>query len=311
MVLLIIGEATKKYAEEIKRIDTDMDVRLWPETGPREDIQYALAWQPPAGELARLPNLKLIISVGAGIDHIIRDPDLPPVPLVRFVDPDLTRRMSDYVLLHTLYHTRRMCEVMAAQRQADWRYLPEPDAADLRVGIMGLGELGLAAARQLLRIGYRLNGWSRSVKTVTSIMTFAGDDELPAFLGQTDILVSLLPLTDATKGIINLKLLRQLAQDGPLPGPVLINAGRGGLQVEADILQALDSGALYAASLDVFETEPLPQTSPLWRHPHVVVTPHNAAESSAKATANYTLRQIRAYERGEQLDNLVNMQRGY
>lgn len=311
MALLIIGEGTDKYVGTIRALDKSLDVRQWPDIGTAQDIRYVLAWQPPHGELAKLPNLELIISVGAGIDHIVSDPHLPQVPLVRFVDDDLTRRMSNYILLHTLFHHRRMCGLLEAQRSSKWVYLSEPDAGELRVGIMGLGELGCAAAKALLAVGYRLNGWSRSAKTIESVKTFAGDAGLKPFLSQTDILVCLLPLTSSTKGIINKNLLSGLAGDGKLPGPVLINAGRGGLQIEADILDALNSGVLYAATLDVFESEPLPPASPLWSHSHVVVTPHNAAESTPNATARYTLRQIQSHSRGEPLVNLVDISRGY
>ncbi len=316
MALLVVGEGTQKYPGAIAQLDTailgtTLDVRQWPDCGALDDIRYVLAWQPPPGLLADLPNLELIISSGAGIDHLLSDPDLPQIPLVRFVDPDLTKRMCDYVMLHTLFHHRRMCEFGEAQRRAQWVHLPEPDASQLRVGIMGLGELGCAAASALSQIGYRLNGWSRTAKSITGVATFAGFDGLAPFLAQTDILVCLLPLTANTRGILNKKLLNGLAQDGPLPGPALINAGRGALQIEADILKALNGGVLYAASLDVFEYEPLPVSSPFWSHPRVVVTPHSAAESTANATAHYTLRQIKAHMRGEPLANLVDIARGY
>jgi len=253
--------------------------------------------------------------VGAGVDALMQDPTLPPaVPLVRFVDPDLTGRMASYIALHVLYHHRRMSEFRELQVRAIWNYLPEPAAHEVRVGLMGLGVLGSAAASVLRPFGYRLLGWSRTPKALDGVVCFSGTPELDAFLAETDILAVLLPLTTETRGILRRDLLARLSRTGRsrlLPGPVLINAGRGGLQIDADIVAALQAGELHAASLDVFETEPLPPASPLWRHPRVVVTPHNAAESAPSAIARYALQQMRAHQSGAALDNLVDRSRGY
>jgi glyoxylate/hydroxypyruvate reductase A len=253
--------------------------------------------------------------VGAGVDALMQDPTLPAaVPLVRFVDPDLTGRMAEYIALHVLYHHRRMSEFRELQARGIWNYLPEPAAREVRVGLMGLGVLGSAAAGVLKPFGYRLRGWSRTLKALDGVACFNGAAELDAFLAETDVLAVLLPLTAETRGVLNRGLLARLSRMGRsrlLPGPVLINAGRGGLQIDADIVAALQAGELYAASLDVFETEPLPPASPLWRHPRVVVTPHNAAESAPSAIARYALRQMLAHRSGGALENLVDRSRGY
>lgn len=311
MSLLIIGDRMKGFADEISRQRPAYPLRLWPDVGAPEDVHYVLAWQPEPGALAKLPNLKLILSVGAGVDHLLRDKLLPDVPIVRFVDPDLTTRMSEYIVLQVLTHHRRMTEFREAQARGIWNDLLEPAAADLRVGIMGLGELGRAALAALMPFGYQLSGWSRTAKTIDGVTTFAGSDGFDDFLHQADIVICLLPLTPETNGIINGALIDKLPKDGKLPGPVIINAGRGRLQVEADMIAALKDGRLYAASLDVFENEPLPQASPFWSHPRVVVTPHIAAVSSPGAVATYALNQIDAFEKGEPLANLVDRQRGY
>ena len=287
------------------------DLRTWPDAGDPADVRYVLAWHPPHGEIRKFSNLEVIFSVGAGVDHLLSDPDLPDVPIVRFVDPNLTQRMIEYVVLQTLFHHRRMPEYLEQQRASRWQELLEPAAGDVRVGIMGFGVLGQAAGAALARLGYDVAGWSRSPKTVAGMMTYAGNDGLSALLARTDILVVLLPLTADTRGIINASLLKQLAHDGQLPGPALINAGRGGLQIEADILAALDASHIHGASLDVFETEPLPVESPLWRHPRIVITPHTAAVSDNEAMANYVLGQLAGYERGEALENIVKVDRGY
>jgi glyoxylate/hydroxypyruvate reductase A len=176
---------------------------------------------------------------------------------------------------------------------------------------MGLGVLGADAARKLKVMGFDVAGWSRSPKNLDGIVTFSGDDGLASFLARTDILVSLLPLTAETRGILNEALFAKLARDGRLGGPILVNAGRGGLQGEADIIASLDDGTLKAATLDVFETEPLPADSPLWTHPAVTVTPHNAAASEANAISAYIAEQIRRFESGEPLENVVKRDLGY
>jgi len=315
MALLIASNSrADEFARHVRALAPDLDVRVAPAVGRREDIDYVLAWWPPPGLLKSLPNLRLVVSVGAGVDHLLADPELPAVPIVRFVDPDLTGRMVEYVCLHVLYHHRRMSEFRELQARKVWKYLPEPAAHEVRVGLMGLGVLGAAAARALRSFGYQVRGWSRSQKRVDGVACFAGNETLEDFLADTDILVVLLPLTAETRGMLDRRLLARLSRRGRderLPGPVLINAGRGGLQVDADILGALEAGELYAASLDVFETEPLPHSSPLWSHPRVVVTPHNAAESAPSAIARYALAQMAAHARGAPLEHLVDPRRGY
>lgn len=316
MALLIIGSdrAPQFHAEVVKRAPSD-DVRLWPDVGSVDDIRAALAWGPEPGELAKLPNLKLIVSVGAGVDHLFRDPELPEqATIVRYVDPDLTGRMTEYVVLQTLTHTRRMLEFRDLQSASHWRYLPEPAAHEIRVGIMGLGVLGQDAARALRAIGFQVRGWSRSPKQVDGVATFAGQAQLDAFLAETDVLVSLLPLTPDTRHILNADVFAKLSTHGRserLPGPVLINAGRGGLQNEADILDALKGKTLYGASLDVFETEPLPKSSPFWQHPRVVITPHNAAESATESIVGYFLKTVADLDVGRSLENIVDRGQQY
>lgn len=315
MALLIIGsDRAEDFYNMTRGLVPERDVRLWPDVGDAGDIRYALAWQPPEGELARCPNLELVVSVGAGVDHLFRDPDLPAVPIVRYVDPDLTTRMVQYVVLMTLFHVRRMTEHLVQQRERRWEYRPEPMPGEVRVGIMGLGVLGQSAAAALKSLGYQVRGWTRSPKSVAGVTCFAGKEGLAPFLAETDVLVVLLPLTSDTRHVIDRGLLSKLSTSGRhhrLPGPVLINAGRGGLQVETDILAALDDGTLYAASLDVFETEPLPADSPLWQHPRIVITPHNAAESASESIARYFIRQIKRLEAGEPLENVVDPTVGY
>jgi glyoxylate/hydroxypyruvate reductase A len=278
----------------------------------RASVRYGLSWRHPPGVFVGLPNLQAIFSLGAGVDHVLVDPRLPDVPVVRVIDPDLTTRMSEWVVMQVLLHHRQFRRYDRQQAERIWEEDEnQPAARDVRVGLLGLGELGRDAARKLQAIGFDVAGWTRSPRTVPGLATHHGPAGLDALLARTDILVSLLPLTSETRGILNSGLIAKLARDGRLGGPFLINAGRGGSQVEADIVAALNSGALKGASLDVFEIEPLPSASPLWRHPNVFLSPHNSAISTPVAVARYIADQILAHGRGEPLRNVVDRARGY
>jgi glyoxylate/hydroxypyruvate reductase len=282
------------------------------ESFDRNSIHYALSWRHPPGALKDLSNLRVILSLGAGVDHLFSDHSLPDRPIVRVVDPDLTNRMSEWVVMHALVHLRQLRRYERQQREGVWEDDDsQPKASDVQIGVLGLGVMGKDAVAKLKALGFKVAGWSASPKSLPNVTCFSGADGLTRMLAQTAMLVVLLPLTEATRGIINSSLLSQLKHDGPLGGPILINAGRGGLQVEADILAALDSGALKGASLDVFEREPLPEDSRMWSHPALYVSPHNAAISSPEAIAALVARQIEAYERGEPLSHLVQRERGY
>ena len=288
-----------------------VDVRIWPDAiGDPKDITVACVWRAPHGLLATLPNLRLIVNLGAGADFLLADPSLPNVPIVRAADPDLSMRVTEYVVLHTLRYHRRQPLYDAQQRARVWKEHLQPAASEVNVGVMGLGVIGAEAARVLARIGFSVAGWSASAKSIDGVDTFHGVAGLDPFLARTEILVCLLPLTDATRGILNRGTLRKLRRDGAAGGAYLINAARGALQVDADILAALEEGSLAGATLDVFASEPLPAASPLWRHPKVTITPHNAAASDPSLVAN-VLRQIERFEQGLPLEHVVDRARGY
>src|SRR5665213_2214426 len=287
--------------------------RVWLLPDPACDpggIRYAAVWKPARGELAAFPNLRVIFNLGAGVDALMADAILPKVPLVRVSVGDLTGRMTEYVVLHVLMHHRQEPYLRASQRERRWAPKAQWPAAAVSVGIMGLGMLGAKAASALLHLGFRVSGWSRSPKQIDGIECFHGKPQLDAFLRRTDILVCLLPLTPDTTRILNRGLFATLNRDGPLGAPVVINAGRGGLQNEADILQCLDDGTLGGASLDVFAEEPLPSDSPFWTHSKVVLTPHNAADTDPDEISKYVARQIERFEAGGALENTVDRKRG-
>lgn len=312
LLVALSGWNVGQWVERLQKKMPGREIVALGEPFDRRAVHYAVSWKHPAGALAGLPNLSAIFSLGAGVDHIFNDDRLPDVPIYRVVDPDLTNRMSEYVVMHCLMLLRQTRRYDAQQPLKSWdddRF--QPAARDVRVGIMGMGELGQDAAYKLKMMGFDVAGWSRTPKTIDGITSYAGEAGLQEFLARTDILVVLLPLTPQTRGIINERLLRGLAQDGRLGKPALINAGRGGLQIETDILKVLDEGVLGHAVLDVFETEPLPQDSRLWLHPRVTVTPHNAAMSDPDAIGALVARQIAKLEAGQEPDYKVDRARAY
>jgi len=275
------------------------------------EVHYAAVWKPVPGDLGSFPNLRAIFNLGAGVDALMADKSLPAVPLVRVAVPDLTNRMTEYVVLHVLMHHRQELYLRDSQRVKRWAPLYQWPASAVTVGMMGLGTLGADAADVLRRLGFRVAGWSRSPRVIDGVECFHGTDGMDAFLRKTDILVSLLPLTPDTHGILNRDVFAKLNRTSPLGAPVLINAGRGGLQNEADILACLDDGTLGAVSLDVFVQEPQPNDSRFWTHPKVVLTPHNAADTDAEAISAYVAEQIARFEAGGALENVVDRVRGY
>jgi glyoxylate/hydroxypyruvate reductase A len=316
LALLVHGGTENWSAERWKRRFDDVcrDRRVLQRTDAVLDpaaVHYAAVWKPKPGELAAFPNLRVIFNLGAGVDALMADASLPNVPLVRVVVGDLTARMTEYVVLHALMHHRQELYLRNSQNEQRWAPKSQWPASAVAVGILGLGALGSDAAQVLKRIGFRVSGWSRSPRQIDGVDCFHGEAQLEAFLQRTDILVCLLPLTPDTRHILNRGMFAQLNRSSPMGAPVLINAGRGGLQNEADILQCLDDGTLSAASLDVFATEPLPKESPFWTHPKVVLTPHNAADTDPDEISKYVTRQIERFEAGGALENVVDRKRGY
>jgi glyoxylate/hydroxypyruvate reductase A len=300
-------DSAARWREQLTRLMPEHAMRVWPDIGDPAEIDYALVWRPEPGLLAALPNLKLILSLGAGVDHILADPLLPRhVPIVRLVDPCLSEAMSEYVALQVLRLHRLDLDYRAQQQARIWRELEQKNAADRPVGILGFGEIGRAAGRRLRALGFPVAGWSRRARTVAGFTTFAGRDGLERLLARTEILVCLLPLTAATEGILCARNFAALPK-----GAGLVNAGRGAHLVEEDLIPALDTGQLSAAALDVFRAEPLPPEHPFWRHPRILVTPHVAGVTNPATAAPIIADAIRRFESGRPLRNRVDPARGY
>lgn len=284
-----------------------LDWRRHNALGRKEDIEVALAWDPPADLLASLPNLKLIVSLGMGVDHLLKHKDLPHgVPIVRIHDASLIDQMAEYALLASLRILRLGDEYDALQRQAKWKRLELREAFDLRIGIMGLGAIGARVAADHARFGFPVRGWARSAKKIEGVECFAGAEGLQPFLAGTDVLICLLPLTPQTRGILNAGTLAQLPK-----GAHVVNIARGGHVVDADLLAALDSGRIGSATLDVFNQEPLPADHAYWRHPKVRVTPHIAGQSNPRTAAAGVADNVRRLRAGETLHDLIDPAAGY
>ena len=274
-------------------------------------INYILVWKPNLNAFDDLNNLKAIMSLGAGVDALLEHKNLPKkVPIVRFVDNDLANCMSEYVISHILKHHRLFPHYQNEQKNHLWQQYFPPPAHQRNIGIMGLGELGLDVVKKLEVFGFNISGWARSKKNITSVKTFVGNNEFDEFLSRVDILVNLLPLTQQTKNILNYDNFKKLKRSKNFK-PSIINAARGGHQNEADIIKALNDKTLGAASLDVFEIEPLPKNSPLWDLENCYITPHIAAISNPQTGVDYFSKILLEHEKGKPLPNLVDRQKGY
>lgn len=285
----------------------DLPFRLWPDIGDPAAVRYLAAWMPPDDLANRFPNLDILFSVGAGVDQFDVSRLPPKLPVVRMVESGIVEGMVEYVTLATLALHRDLIDYIGQQRARVWQPIRLRPAARRRVGVLGLGMLGTAVLDRLRSFGFDCAGWSRSPRSIDGMRrSFAGDGELPDFLARTDILICLLPLTDATRGILNRDLFARLPE-----GAALVNSGRGGHLVEADLIAALDSGQLSAAVLDVADAEPPASDHPFWTHPRILLTPHIASMTQPDTAVSVVLDNIRRHRAGEPLLGLVDRARGY
>jgi glyoxylate/hydroxypyruvate reductase A len=301
-------ETMEWWRRALLAVDPTLSIRLFPDAGDPQEIEAAVVWTAhDMAELRRYANLKLIVSMGAGVDHLLRPPGPPPgIPVARLVDRMLTTQMGEWVLLNVLRFHRQDLDYRALQAARIWEELPAPVTAGTPVGILGLGELGGHAAGLLRGLGFPVLGWTPRPKAVEGVETSHGPDGLDAMVRRARILVCLLPLTPETRGIVGARLL------GLLPrGAFVINGARGGHVVDADLLAALDSGQVAAAALDVFAPEPLPASHPYWGHPRVVMTPHAASITIPESAAPQVVENLHRARRGERLINLVDFSAGY
>jgi len=258
----------------------DLEIRLWPDVGDPADILYVLVGRFDLADMPEMPNLRLIMPMFAGVDHLVAHPNMPDVPMVRTGPPDGDPAMTEYAVLHVLRHHRHMPEYLAQQRRSEWSVIPQKLPRDQRVGFMGFGMMAEPPARVLHGLGFDVAAWARSDRQDADIEMFCGAARLPEFLARTDILLCLLPLTDETVGILNAETFAQMPA-----GAAIINLGRGAHLVDDDLIAALDSGQLSGATLDATKPEPLPVESPLWSHERVTIMPHTARRVRADVIA--------------------------
>ncbi len=313
MLLLHLSELDeKRWAQRLGALLGDYPLVRRQERFEPADVRYVLVWKPDQSAFEGLNNLKAILSLGAGVDALVGHKGLPrSVPIVRFVNEELSQCMSDYVVASVTMHQRCFPYYQRRQSQRDWTQYYPPPAWEICVGIMGLGVLGTEVARRLGALGFEVAGWTRGAKQLEGVKVFSGDSQFERFLSQTDILVDLLPLTAQTRGILNYETFSKLRRTRLKGGPTIINAARGGHQNEDDIVRALEDGTLGAASLDVFNSEPLPANSALWGLKNCYITPHVAAISNPESGASYFAHVVREHERGQPLINVVDLKKGY
>ena len=309
MAFLIIAPTLKvdAWVREFRRHAPDLDLRVWPDTGQPSDITFVLSWKAPHGILKTFDNLKCIASLGAGVDHVLEDPDLPKtVPVTRVVEPSMAQYMREYVVMAVLNYCREWTFFQNRRAEAVWRPKLARIADMTTVGIMGWGQLGKAVGRSLDFMGFPVIGWRQTHQVDPDARLFHGPEAMDAFLGVSQVLVCLLPLTRNTRGVLNQRTFSKLPR-----GAYVINVARGEHLVEPDLLAALDSGHLSGACLDVFLQEPLPAEHPFWRHPSITVTPHISSITNPKKVVPQVLDNYRRIQAGEPLLHRVDPDRGY
>ncbi len=313
MAIVIIAPAKKnldfwkqKIQEEARSRGLDVEVWIGEAVPDKENVKMAIVWKHPHQSLHQFPNLQLVSSMGAGVDHIISDPLLPAHWKVsRIVDEQLAQSMSNYLLAAVLNHHKRLLEYLPMQEKKEWGYSDEPERP-VQVGILGMGHLGTDIAKKLLALGFPVSGYSQSKKQLPGVRSFAGEQELDEFLQEANVLICLLPLTGESRNFLNIRLFKKCR-----PGTFLINVARGEHLVEEDLISALERGYLSKALLDVFREEPLPSAHPFWRHPKIMITPHISSVTKPDAAIPQIVENYRRLQEGEKLQHTIARDKGY
>lgn len=292
------------WVKRLREIDEKLEIEIYPDVADPDQVDCAIVWLYPHGELKNYPNLKLICSMGAGVDHILKDPELPDVPVARVVSERLAHSMNTYVASAVLNIHRNHEKYRQDQRSKIWDQQTFPEI-DIVTGIYGFGYLGQSIGSTLQHLGFEVHGFSRSKKEFEGIQTYVTEEET-TFLSKVNVLIGVLPMTEQTRGIFNYELFARLKSPA-----FFINIGRGNQQVEADIVRALDEGILSGAVLDVFENEPLPEESPLWLHSRVTMTPHIAGITNPEAAVPKIYENYRRLKEGKELLYIVDRAKGY
>lgn len=308
IVIRVGPERRTWWKKTLQTLLPEFRVVLWDEDQfDPKSVEYAVVWDPPIGLFDSLSNLKCVASVGAGVSHILKDPNYPKeIPIIRTIGEDLRKRMAEYVVLHVLKVHRKLNDIQVANDNCEWRQYVEPLAHEINVGIMGLGNLGAFAAESLTSLGYTVSGWAKSSKDIKDVSVYVGNDQLSKFLTNLNILVCMLPQTHLTENILNTEVFKKLPNDA-----YLINVGRGENLVDRDLIEAIDNGILSGATLDVFRQEPLPKAHSFWTHPKIFITCHTASAIEPKTGGEIIANNIKLYDSGQKVPDVVDMKKGY
>ncbi|APG60290.1 2-hydroxyacid dehydrogenase [Christiangramia salexigens] len=307
MLIVCPGKDPENWVKALENQHPGLNIYVYPEDHDKEEVEFALTWNHPRGLFKNYPNLKVIASMGAGVDHITQDPGLPEdVKITRIVDEMISEDMSDYVLSQVMNHIRGLHEYTKMQQEKKWDRFQYKRPKDTKIGIMGLGVLGNAVADKLNKNGFQIYGWSKTEKTCDNVTSFHGKDQLDEFLENSEILVCLLPLTKDTENILNANLFDRLPE-----GAYVINAARGQHLVEHDLMEMIDNGHLSGASLDVFREEPLPEEHPFWEHSKINITPHIASLTNPNSVVAQIVENYERMKEEEPLKNKIELDKGY
>ncbi|MBI6116075.1 2-hydroxyacid dehydrogenase [Salegentibacter maritimus] len=309
MSLLVIspGKDPEAWVKALKEQHPGLNIYVYPEDHDKEEVEFALTWKHPRGIFKNYPNLKVIASMGAGVDHITSDEELPEnIKITKVVDDRLEEDMGTFVLSLILAHQRNLLHYRESQLNEKWEPVPYTRNNQIKVGILGIGNLGQRVAHKLLQNDFQVIGFSRNKKEIENVESFAGEDELDEFLEQSNILVNMLPLTPNTEKILDKELFEKLPK-----GAYLINVARGEHLVEQDLLAKVDDGHLSGAALDVFWEEPIRDEHPFWKHPKIRVTPHIASVTHPKSVVPQIIENYERLQDREPLKNEVKRDIGY
>jgi len=298
---------TRAWEDALWEENPDLEIEVYPDDTHRENTDFILTWNPPEGVFKHYPNLKVVASMGAGIRHITRNKSLgEEVVVTKIEDEQLIEDLQYFVLTSVLNYCRNIPYYVRQQLQKKWHRIPYLQPKETRVGVLGLGNIGLPVAQLLVKNNFKVRGWSNSKKEIKNITAFAGRSEFPKFLKDLNVLVCLLPLTDDTEDILNEDLFAQLPN-----GAFLINVGRGAHLVESDLLEALDNESLSGAALDVFQDEPLPKDHPFWGNKKITITPHTASVTKPASVAYQIIENYKRFQTGKELKHTISRDKGY
>lgn len=309
MKILFVAADPKpeRWTDLIQQHLPDAEIQVWKPGNPSWGADYAIVWHPPAALFDKEPQLKALFNLGAGVDALVRIPNLPrDLPIVRLEDAGMAVQMAEYVAYHVIGISRDMDYYRDQQAAGQWKLRRPIERSEWPVGVLGLGQIGQRVARTFAALDYPVCGWARSDHAIDGVRSFAGEAGLDGFLGQTRVLINTLPLTDSTRDLIDYSLLSRLRPDA-----VVINVGRGEHLVDEDLCRAIDEGKVARAVLDVFREEPLPSEHPFWRMPQVTITPHVSARTLREATVAQIAEKIVALEKGQSISGVIDIQRGY